>query len=53
MQTPLVGDKMEHVSMLVFIRYASKQCINTYQINSWPIIAFLVTFEDKKPINLI
>ena len=31
---------MEYVSMQMFIRYASKQCINNYQIHSWPIIAF-------------
>ena len=54
MQTPLVGeDKMEHVSMQVFIRYASKQYINTYQKHFWPIIAVLMTFEAKKSINLI
>ena len=45
------GDKMEHVSMHVFIRYAFKQCINTYQIHSWPKIAVLMTFEAKKSLN--
>ena len=44
---------MEHVNMRVFIRCASKQCINTYQIHSWPIIAVLMTFEAKKSIHLI
>ena len=52
-QTPSVGDEMEDVSMQVFIRYASKQCKNTYQIHSWPIIAVLMIFEAKKSINLI
>ena len=44
---------MEHVSIQMFIRYVSKQCINNYQIHSWPIIAVLMTFEAKKSINLI
>ena len=44
---------MEHVSMQVFIRYASKQCINTYQIYSCQIIAVLMKFEAKKFLNLI
>ena len=43
---------MEHVSMQMFIRYASKQCINNYQINSQPIIAVLMTFEANKSIHL-
>ena len=47
------GDKMEHVSMQVFIRYTSKQCINTYQIHFRPLIAVLMTFGAKKSINLI
>ena len=47
------GDKMELVSMQVFIRYDYKQCINTYQIYFWPIIAVLMTFEAKKSLNLI
>ena len=42
---------MEHISMQMFIRYASKQCINNYQINSQPIIAVLMTFEAKKSKN--
>ena len=46
-------DKMEHVSMQIFIRYASKQCINNYQIHLWRIIAVLMTFEAKKSIILI
>ena len=46
-------DKIEHVSMQMFIRYAFKQCINNYQIHSWPIIAVIMTFEAKKSINLI
>ena len=33
--------------------YASKQCINNYQILFWPIIAEKMTFEAKKSINLI
>ena len=44
---------MEHVSMQIFIRYAFKQCVNNYQIHSWPIIAVIMTFEAKKSINLI
>ena len=44
---------MEHVSMQMFIRYASKQRINNDQKYSWPIIAVLMTFEAKKSINLI
>ena len=44
---------MEHVSMYMFIRYASKQCINNYQIHSWPKIAALMTFEANKSIDLI
>ena len=44
---------MEHVSMQMFIRYAYKQCLNDYQIHSWPIIAVLITFETKKIKNLI
>ena len=44
---------MEHVSMQVFIRYASKQCINTYQIHSWPMVTSLMTFEAKESLNLI
>ena len=44
---------MEHVSIQMFIRSASKQCINNYQIHSWPIIAVLMTYEAKKSINLI
>ena len=47
------GDKMEHVSMQVIIRYASKQCINTYQIHSRQQIAVLMAFEAKTSINLI
>ena len=42
-------DKMEHVSTHFFIRYASKQCIITYQKYSCPIM----TFEANKSINLI
>ena len=53
MQTPSVADKMEQLSMQVFIRYASKHCINTYQIHSWPIIAVLMAFEANKSIILI
>ena len=44
---------MVYVSMQVFIRYASKQNITTYQIHSWPIFEVLMTFEAKKSINLI
>ena len=44
---------MEYVSMQMFIRYASKQCINNYQIQSWPIIAVSMTYEANKYINLI
>ena len=44
---------MEHVSMQVFIRCDSKQCINTYQIHFWPIIAVLMAFEANKSIHLI
>ena len=44
---------MEHVSMQMFIRYASKQCMNNYQINLRPIIAVFMTFEVKKFKNLI
>ena len=29
------------------------QCINIYQIHSWPINAVLMTFEAKKSLNLI
>ena len=46
-------DKMEYVSMQMLIRYALKQCINNYQIHSWPIIAVLMTFEAKISIILI
>ena len=44
---PFRGDKIEHVSMQVIIRYASKQCINTYQIHSWPTLSVLMTFEAR------
>ena len=44
---------MEYVSMQMLIRYALKQCINNYQIHSWPIIAVLMTFEAKISIILI
>ena len=30
-------DKMENVSMQIFMRCASKQCINNYQIHFWTI----------------
>ena len=53
MQTSSVGDKIEHVSMQVFIRYAFKQCINAYQIHSWPINSVLMTFEANTSIKLI
>ena len=53
MRIPSLGDKKEHVSMQVIIRYASKQCINTYQIHSWPTLSVLMTFEAKKSINLL
>ena len=46
------GDKMEHVSMQVFIRYVSKQYIITNQIHFWPIFLVLMAFEAKKSINL-
>ena len=39
--------------MHIFLRYASKQFIDNYQIHSWPIIAVLMTFEAKKSIHLI
>ena len=35
------------------MRYASKQCINNYQIHSFAINAVLMTFEAKKYITLI
>ena len=44
---------MEHLSMQMFIRYASKQCINNSLIHSWPITAALMTDEAKKSIYLI
>ena len=37
----------------IFMRYASKQCTNIYQIHSWSINAVLTTFEAKKSINFI
>ena len=43
---------MEYVSTQIFMRCASKQCMNDYQIHSWQI-AVLMTFEAKKTINLI
>ena len=46
-------DKIEHVGMQLFIRYAFEQCINSYQIHSWPKIAVLMAFEAKKSMNLI
>ena len=33
---------MEYVSMQNFMRCASKQCINNYQIHSWTINSFTV-----------
>ena len=35
------------------MRYATKQCINTYQIHSWAINAVLMRCEAKKSINFI
>ena len=40
-------------TIICFIRYVSKQCINKHQIYSRPIIAALMTFEANKSINLI
>ena len=45
-------DKMEYVSAQNFMRCASNQCINNYQIPYWTN-AILVSFEAKKSINLI
>ena len=36
-----------------FMRYAYKQCINNYQMQPWPEVAVLKTFEAKKYINMI
>ena len=44
---------MEHVSMQMLISCVTKQCINSYQIRSCPIIAVLMTYEARKSINLI
>ena len=44
---------MGYVSAQIFMRFAFKQCINNYQIHFWTINAVLITFEAKKPINLI
>ena len=44
---------MEYVSMHNFIRCASEQCICKYQIYFWTKNAVIMTFEDKKSINLI
>ena len=45
--------KIEYVSVHIFMRCAIKQCINNNQIHSWTINAVLMTFEEKKSINLI
>ena len=44
---------MKYVRMHIFMRCASKQCINNFQIHSWPIIAVLMTFEATESINFI
>ena len=46
-------DKIENASTQILMRFAFKLCINNYQIHSWKINAFLMTFEAKKPIKLI
>ena len=46
-------DKIEYVSTQNFMRCASKQCMNNYQIHSWIINAVVMTFEANKSINLI
>ena len=44
---------MEYVSTQNFMRCASKQCRNNYQIHSWTINAVLMTLEANKYLNLI
>ena len=44
---------MEYVSMHIFMKYDSKQCMNNYQIHSWTINAVIMTFDAKKSISLI
>ena len=46
-------NKIEYISIQNFMRYAYKQCINNDQIQSWPIISVLKTFEANKSINII
>ena len=43
---------MQYLSTQFFMRYASKQFKNNYQIQSWTMNAFLRTFEAKKSISL-
>ena len=44
---------MKNASTQIIMTFASKLCVNTYQIHSWTLNAFLMTFEAKKHINLI
>ena len=44
---------MEYVSTQTSMQYASKQCLNNYQIHSWTINAVLMTFKANKPTDRI
>ena len=45
---------MKYVSLYFFMKYASKQCINNYQIHFRPIrVAVLMTFEANKSVCLM